>query len=77
MKSFVSERKHTKGMAPFCAVRKINMLLDMLWLCALHFHILINKACTIWVTKSFCHLLTWETDAKLFLWLGGGLWLRE
>ena len=47
------------------------MLLDMLWLCASHFQILINKACTIWVTRSFRHSLTWETDANLFGWEKG------
>lgn len=47
------------------------MLFDMLWFCALHFQILTNKACTIRVTKSFCRLLTWATDAKLFSWKEG------
>ena len=32
---------------------KINMLLDMPWLCALHIPVLINKACIVTITKSF------------------------
>lgn len=47
------------------------MLLDMLWLWASHFQILINKACTTRGTKSFRHLLTWVTDATLFGWEEG------
>ena len=35
------------------ALGKINMLLDMPWLCALHIPVLINKACTITIIKSF------------------------
>lgn len=35
------------------ALGKINMLLDMPWLCALHVPVLINKACTITISKSF------------------------
>lgn len=63
---------HKRNGALLCsALRKINMLFDMLWLCALHFQILINKTCTIRVTKSFCRLLTWATEAKLFGWEEG------
>lgn len=53
------------------ALREIDMLLDMLWLWASHFQILINKACTTRGTKSFRHLLTWVTDATLFGWEEG------
>lgn len=44
MESFVSKRRGTKGIAlSGSALRKITMLIGMLWLCALHLQILVNK----------------------------------